>query len=694
MLPVPKLDDQEYDEILDTAINTVVSLFPAWTDFNEHDPGITMLELFATVKESEQYYVDRISRNNRIKYLKLMGIRRRPKRPAKTLIWMKTDQACELMKGHKLDAGGICFETVSGNFLTTYDVHMCMAMRGDELLDQVTTGQMEFGGHVHFYMFGADPQEGDVCYIGFDNQPPFGDPLRIHMRMSRDYPVTRNPLDQSIEFASPVSLRWEYFNGKGWEELELIEDETFGLLFDGFVTFRPENPIDVTTIGEQSGYYIRIRLERGGYEVPPILEGISMNICEAVQTDTLVEYDIFPADEKIYMDTELSILGRSEVYLERDGNWYPAQAYEKGLLETTGKTFFTIEDPKLDQSDRVLVINRDLSSLHRSCLGIGNGFPNQRIDLEDEDVMEEPFAVLIAEYNSEEYRLWERVEDFEASGPGDRHFVIDSEKGVLIFGDSIHGRAPEGEILSAAYVKTRGSGGNIRTGKVDRFVSYEVAPITITNITDGSGGCDEESIEESFLRARQSIRRSECAVTADDYERAVMLTPGLMIESCQVLLADEQYRSEKQVDENTVCIVVQPYGYVPGSPINACYEANIRAWMERFRMVGSPIRFFFPETIEVEVYADLIVKPQYRHEEWVRETVREYFEGFKGQFGKPVLLSRLYGHLDRQEYVMGIRSLSMDARGHGTRRTREGDIILPPHGTVKLTDVKTFLTIG
>ena len=74
MLPVPVLDNQEYDEILDVAINTVVSRFPEWTDFNAHDPGITMLELFATIKESEQYMIDQISRDNRIKFLKLMGI--------------------------------------------------------------------------------------------------------------------------------------------------------------------------------------------------------------------------------------------------------------------------------------------------------------------------------------------------------------------------------------------------------------------------------------------------------------------------------------------------------------------------------------------------------------------------------------------------------------------------------------------
>lgn len=46
MLPDISLDEESYDEILDEAMNMVISKYPRWTDFNEHDPGITMLELW------------------------------------------------------------------------------------------------------------------------------------------------------------------------------------------------------------------------------------------------------------------------------------------------------------------------------------------------------------------------------------------------------------------------------------------------------------------------------------------------------------------------------------------------------------------------------------------------------------------------------------------------------------------------
>jgi hypothetical protein len=38
---------------------------------------------------------------------------------------------------------------------------------------------------------------------------------------------------------------------------------------------------------------------------------------------------------------------------------------------------------------------------------------------------------------------WSEVESFLASGPEDRHFVLDHETGAVTFGDGEHGRRPE-----------------------------------------------------------------------------------------------------------------------------------------------------------------------------------------------------------------------------------------------------------
>ena len=73
MLPIPILDDERFQEISEQARSMIPRLAPDWTDFNHHDPGITFLELFAFLKESQQYHLDQIGPRNQQKYLKLLG---------------------------------------------------------------------------------------------------------------------------------------------------------------------------------------------------------------------------------------------------------------------------------------------------------------------------------------------------------------------------------------------------------------------------------------------------------------------------------------------------------------------------------------------------------------------------------------------------------------------------------------------
>lgn len=65
MISLPKLDDQNYAEIVEAAKRRIPVIFPEWTDFNEHDPGITVIELFAWLKEMQQYTLDRIPDSTR-----------------------------------------------------------------------------------------------------------------------------------------------------------------------------------------------------------------------------------------------------------------------------------------------------------------------------------------------------------------------------------------------------------------------------------------------------------------------------------------------------------------------------------------------------------------------------------------------------------------------------------------------------
>ena len=59
-LPLPILDTLEYDPLVAQARDLLPYLAPGWTDHNAHDPGITLLELFAWLTEANSYRLDRI----------------------------------------------------------------------------------------------------------------------------------------------------------------------------------------------------------------------------------------------------------------------------------------------------------------------------------------------------------------------------------------------------------------------------------------------------------------------------------------------------------------------------------------------------------------------------------------------------------------------------------------------------------
>ena len=254
---------------------------------------------------------------------------------------------------------------------------------------------------------------------------------------------------------------------------------------------------------------------------------------------------------------------------------------------------------------------------------------------------------------------------------------------------------PEGDILLAAYARTEGEAGNVRLGKIDSFRSGQIEGLSVKNICDAGGGLDEESLEESFLRARSLLRKPTCAVTAADYEEYVMHTPGLLIESCRVLMPEE---GDGQVDaqaDNAIHIVVRPYDFRDVSEVKELYEKNIRAYLEPVRMLGSRIVIHFPEVIRVDVYVELIAESHTRSAgEKVKRIVAEFFDRYREEFGRPIVVSRLYGYLDRQRFILGIRSLSLDAKGNGVRRNREGDIFIPQNGVTVLNEVSVFIKGG
>src|SRR6266700_2305660 len=74
-LPIPNLDDRRFQDLVNESKRMVQQKCPEWTDHNVHDPGVTLIELFAWMTDQVIYRLNRVPDRNYIKFLELIGVR-------------------------------------------------------------------------------------------------------------------------------------------------------------------------------------------------------------------------------------------------------------------------------------------------------------------------------------------------------------------------------------------------------------------------------------------------------------------------------------------------------------------------------------------------------------------------------------------------------------------------------------------
>ena len=72
-LPLPNLDTRRWADLVEEGRALIPRFAPGWTDHNVHDPGITLIELFAYLVESLLYRANRVPDRHRRKFLALLG---------------------------------------------------------------------------------------------------------------------------------------------------------------------------------------------------------------------------------------------------------------------------------------------------------------------------------------------------------------------------------------------------------------------------------------------------------------------------------------------------------------------------------------------------------------------------------------------------------------------------------------------
>lgn len=716
MLSIFCLDEEQFEEIFEKARKLIPSIYPEWTDFNEHDPGITLLQLLSWLKETQQYHMDQIGMKNYLKYLKLLCIVPQKRIPSQGFVQIeleKKDKTVWLPKNTQMMADNVYFETKDTWFIETAQLVKGIFQQGKT---EVNTFYNRYykNNKMKFFPFGEYPKIGNSFYLSFDKALTCNVKHYIYFEIFKDYEVVRNPMKE--EFISLAEFKLEYYTQDGWTEVEILEDTTYSFLQSGMISFSFKIPMEQMSMDlkekTEQLYYIRFVLQKMEYEIPPILERISIQMVPVIQQESFVEYEDYTiVNQKnenyisctLYGTTRLSIEGKSDFYIETK------KGFQKfnGEVEAENRTiegiivfYIKLQAPLENTFSFVIRRVSYEREIEASITYQGNGFPYYKIELEDTNILYSSLEIMVEdEMQRGIFQLWKKVESFDASTSEDCHYKLEEDTGTLLFGDCERGRSPEGKIVIINYKRTLGQKGNVRKKAISKWkketnlILEENNIQRICNIEDTIGGQEKETVEECFQRFQQERKKVERVVTYEDYEMVVRQVGGLMIKNVKAIPVTEFKKRDGSLEEYSVAVVVQPFSFEKQSILNQAYYKNIFYELEKKRMIGTKVQILSPEYIGFSIFCEAAVRADYiQAEAIVYQTIEDYFNKSVCDFGKTVSYSSIYGLIDTLDCVIELYALSIDAVGKGYSRNMNGDFKLPPNGLAYLKNVDNRIT--
>src|SRR5258708_5808018 len=105
-LPLPNLDDRNFNQLVDGAKRIIQQRMPDWTDLSPSDPGIVLLDVFAYLPETMIYRLNFLPQKAYIAFLNLLGVSLHP--PSAAVVTLRFsrarpgDQPIEIPRGTRV----------------------------------------------------------------------------------------------------------------------------------------------------------------------------------------------------------------------------------------------------------------------------------------------------------------------------------------------------------------------------------------------------------------------------------------------------------------------------------------------------------------------------------------------------------------------------------------------------------------
>lgn len=586
MLKQISLDDSNYDVIFERAMERLHEQAPWWTHTEVSDPGIMLLEMWGVLSDMQSFYLDQVQESHYRKYLKLLGVP--PEEGESAWAWIffeHVERGCVVPGGTKLLSGRVVFETeteinlttnnITGLYLNT-DVNEVGAMKrfrgtrirlaeeGEELFAFTLKEPLKAGEEFGFFVLLYEDEEGGV---------------------------RRNPVEKGFFMAE---LAWEYWGEDGWHRARVVNDDTRGLLFSGYVCLYIDTPM--ADCGR--GYEIRCMIKEGAYDVVPSLCKICLNVVRAVQRNTLCceeEADVTDGSHEISLKSYLARTGRLWIFkrtglgdeeLWEDITESPDVAVEPPVTADCmeRKLFYAGEGHvkivcaavKSDAHDTETVISQ--AGLPEEVTGVAA----QEIALPWENLMRPSVRLMLKQGDGRKglYRECYRAEPEEGRYGNVWHWK--EEENVVVLGDGRHGDIPSASKDGLRFLSLalwEGEKGNVAAGGITRWERPELfGHITCVNRLAGQGGRDRKSPSVQFEDVGENIFWQNRMATEADIQELVMATPGLMLRE-----AGAEWKG------NMTIVKVKPACPLKSSWCAEKYRRQILDYLEQYRLAGTKI---------------------------------------------------------------------------------------------------------
>ena len=345
-----------------------------------------------------------------------------------------------------------------------------------------------------FSPFRPPGESTPALYLGFD-QPPQEDSLGLFFDIAEDPDEDLGP-----------ALRWEYWDGFSWLELT-AQDLTRALRVPGIVTvLGPSDSAELARFGRPR-HWVRARLKDDGPPGSPLIRTVLPNAVGCVQRETV-------ADEPIGLSDGLPNLALNFRRVPvMSGDWIQGREVGGPQVEVREVQGARAEvEWRLIARATAQVSEATIAELERQLAAEGT-----RPDPEAGGIrLRRDRLKRVVEV----WVTWEKRPDLLSSGPDDRHYTVERSRGLIRFGDGVHGMVPPAgaAIQARRYQVGGGADGNVAVKAIQQFIGSIGGLESVSNPVPAQGGADGETIEQVRVRGPQAVRHRGRAIMPADYE--------------------------------------------------------------------------------------------------------------------------------------------------------------------------------